>query len=170
MSLPPELLAPPPRNPAAAAPFLKKTKKTAFGMIFGAMALCPLIAAVFWLKTGDFNQTTILISVGISSLVELMGVALLMNASRSLQLFREGLAAVGKIRKVTAPADNTFVFEVEYLGGNGTMKVGTVTMIGAQQLDTRVGAEVAVLHSLTDARRFAVYTPGLGMVTGVVAR
>lgn len=37
------------------------------------------------------------------------------------------------------------------------------------EIDTREGAEVAVLYSVSNPKQFAVYTPGLGMTVGLVS-
>ncbi len=84
-----------------------------------------------------------------------------------------------KVRKTMAASQrvwpdnqgNAYVFlEVEFRGAGGMTKVGRVTTLGhVSEIDARVGAEVAVFHSPTDDRRFAVYTPGIAMIAGVVA-
>ena len=174
MALPPELMAPTPRDPAVAEKFLAKTKKRATGTIAAGALLVPVMVLLMWLKFGTVDALSIGLSLGVGGLVELVGVALLVNANRAAVLFRQGVAVLGKVRKVTAPPDrqgNAYVFlEIEFTDGSGTTQVGKVTTIGnVSEIDTREGAEVAVLYSLSNARQFAVYTPGLGMTVGVVA-
>lgn len=174
MALPPELMAPTPRDPAVAEKFLAKTKKRATGTMAAGALLVPAMVALMWLKFGAVDALSVGISLGVGGLVELVGVALLVNASRATVLFREGRAVLGKVRKVTAPADgqgNAYVFlEIEFIGGSGTTQVGKVTTVGhLKEIDTREGAEVAVLYSPSHPRQFAVYTPGLGMTVGVVS-
>ena len=137
-------------------------------MIFGGAALSPLLVAIFWLAFGDFNLTTVLISVGISSLVELMGVALLINARKSFELFRTGRAVVGRVSSVKASRGSYCALEVEFLGSSGTLQVGSVVRVGG--LSVREGDPVAVLTSQADPRRFAIYSPGHGMMAGGIKR
>jgi hypothetical protein len=173
MPLPQELSGPPPRDPAAAQAFLAKTRKKATGTIFGGVLLVPVMVGLMWLKFRSIDGLSIGISLGVGGLVALIGVALLVNANRALLLFREGIAVLGRVRKVTAPPDrkgNAYVFiEVEFPGADGAMQVGKVTTISnVTQIDTAAGAEVAVLYSPGKSRQFAIYTPGLGMAVGMV--
>ncbi len=171
MPLPAELLAPPPRDVAAAQKFLAKSRKTAFGVLVGGAALTPLLLLMMWLKFGALDGLALGISLGVGGLVELMGAALLFNSGRAATLFRDGAATLGTVRKVTAPADNQgnayVLLEVAFIGSAGP-RHGKVTLLGnTRDIDTREGAEIAVLYSPIDAKPFAVYTPGLGMSVGV---
>jgi hypothetical protein len=173
MPLPPELLAPAPRDAAVAEKFLAKTRKRATTTMAVGALLVPAMVLLMWLKFRAVDALAIGISLGVGGLVEFLGVAFLLNANRAAVLFREGIAVLGKVRKVTAPPDrqgNAYVFlEIEFTGGSGTTQLGKVTTMGnVNEIDTREGAEVAVLYSVSNPKQFAVYTPGLGMTVGLV--
>lgn len=160
---------PPPRPAGAADVFLAKPRKNALRMILGGGALFPLLVAIFWLNFGDFNAMTVGISVGISGLVELMGAALYFNTHKSRQLFCNGTSAMGRVRKATVPTENVTTLEVEFPGPTGAMRVGSVTVVGAEGATLPEGAPVPVLFWPSGDRRFALYTPKLGMMTGLTA-
>jgi hypothetical protein len=108
----------------------------------------------------------------VGGLVIFMGVALLANTQRSLALFREGTATLGRIHKVNAPADQhgnaTVILEVTFTGAQGPC-TGQVVMLGKLgEFDAREGLEVPVLFSAAKPKQFAVYASGLGMYVGTV--
>lgn len=167
--LPPELRVSPPRPEGAAGHFLAKPKKNALRMILGGTALFPVLVVIFWLNFGDLNAATVGISLGISTLVELMGAALLFNTRKSLQLFRDGTSVMGRVRRATVPSPNITTLEVEFPGATGATRVGSVTVVGAEGATLPEGAPVPVLFWPSGDRRFAIYTPALGMMAGVTA-
>lgn len=155
---------PPPRPAGAADVFLAKPRKNALRMMLGGGALFPLLVLIFFLNFGDFNAMTVGISFGICGLVELMGAALFFNTHKSRQLFCNGTSAMGRVRKSVVPTPNVTTLEVEF-----NDRVGSVTVVGAEGATLPEGASVPVLFWPSGDRRFAIYTPALGMMTGVTA-
>ena len=84
-------------------------------------------------------------------LVEMFGVAMLVNMQRGRRLFIERIAVLEKITKVKAAADrrtNAYVFvDVELKDDRGATLMGKVTTISTTKyVDAREGNEVPVLY------------------------
>jgi hypothetical protein len=175
MELPAELRAPTPRDPATAQRFLAKGRGLARGIIFAGLGLAPAMVGLLWLKFGTIDGLAIGLGAGIGGLVCLIGVALLVNQQKALALFTLGHAGIGRIVDVKAMGDGTndaryVTLTVELVDSHGATRRGTVLTLSQQQeIDARAGAEVAVL-SLATERRFAVFTPGLGLVAGALQK
>jgi hypothetical protein len=172
MDMPSELQAPPPRSLAAAGPLLDKGKQRARGIFIGGALLFPLVIAIGYFKFGDIDAIIVAGALGISTLVELMGMAMLVQAKRAANLFSNGVASMGTIVKVKAPADrqgNAYVYiDVQFRDAGGQSVTGTITtMANVSELDAREGAEVPVLHIAGD-RRMGIYTPKLGLMAGMI--
>jgi hypothetical protein len=175
MELPPELRAPPPRDPATAKRFLARGQGLARGIILTGLALAPAMVGLLWLKFGALDSLSIGMGIGVGGFVSLIGVGLTFNQQRALALFTQGHAGVGRVVDVKAMGDGTndaryVMLTVELVDAHGATRRGTVvTLAQRQEVDARTGTEVAVLSLATD-RRFAVFTPSLGLVAGALQK
>ena len=171
--LPSELQSPPPRELGAAAPLLAKNRSTIRGMIVGTFLLPPAVVLLMWLKFRTVDGLSVGLALGIGALVGLFAFALSVQKKRAERLFREGTAAVGKVKSLETPGDrqgNAYIIaHIEFQDAGGKVRLGQVTSVGrASSVDRREGDEVAVLYLENDAKAFAIYSPGLGIVPGVI--
>ncbi len=167
--MPAELLAPRPRDPRAAARLFAKNRSTVTAMFAGGAILPPVVLFCLWLKFGSIDALSIGFAFGLGAFVELFGVAMLVQMGRAKRLYRDGVAMLGRVEAVkvsSEPQGSAYVqARIAFLDG----RIGEFTTVGRRaEVDLAEGMEVPVLYLASDPRRFAVYSPALGMIAGVV--
>ncbi len=170
--IPEELRSGPPRDVSSAAEMFARNRSIVRSCAIGALVLPLVMIGIFWMKYGAVDGLGIGLGVGLGAFVGLFAVAMHVQRRRAERLYRDGVAATGRVSKVVAPGDrngNAYITaHVEFEDATGKKRTGMVTTIGHQSaVDRREGDEVTVLY-LEDARAFAIYTPGLGLVPGVL--
>ena len=171
--LPVELQAPPPRDPDAAGALFAKNRALLRGLCTGAVVVAALFLLGYALWFGSVDPFSAGLAIGLEALIALFAVAMRVQLARAQRLYRDGIATVGRVRSVQTSADgegNAYIsVHVEFVDAAGATRAGQVTTIGrARETDRREGDEVAVLYLPDAPKKFAIYTPGLGMVPGVV--
>lgn len=165
--LPPPLNKPAPRDIDLKHELFSKNMKRVRGIFIGAFFIIPLVALIFWWKFDDLMAGFIW-GLGIAMLFEMLGVALLINTKRSLELVRQGVATVGVVESIQAPADRQgnayIILKVTYSDNLGLRYTGNVGMVGAAaDADRKTGDQIAVLYLNEKPDTFAVYSPGIGI-------
>jgi len=165
--LPPELNKPAPRDINFNHELFKKNRKKITGIFIGSAFIIPLVAVLFWWKFDDV-MAGVWWGLGITLLIELMGVALLINTKRSVELFKNGVATIGVVESMDAPADRQgnayIVLKVSYADKQGMSYLGNIAMMGkAAEADRKAGDQIAVLYMEEKPQTFATYSPGIGI-------
>lgn len=168
-----ELQASPPRDTRAAAPLLTKGGNKIRGMLVGGAVLPVLVVLLLWLRYGSIDSLGIGLAIGIGALVELVALALLAQRNRAVRLFRDGIATIGKVCRMETPSDPRgaayIIAHIEFQDKAGTVRVGQITTLGHKSaVDRREGDQVDVLYLENEPSKFAIFTPGLGIVPGIV--
>lgn len=170
--IPPELQTSPPRDLSSATVLLGKNKATMRSLYIGALCMPPLMIALCWLRFGnDSVMYGLYFGLGLGVLVAFMGFAMQVNTKRSEELFCNGTAVEATITKMQAPGDrnkNAYIlFTIEFKDGLGQTLNGTATTLGKTgTVDKKVGDKVAVLYKKELPDLFAIYYPGVGIMSG----
>jgi hypothetical protein len=170
--LPPELQTAPPRRLPAAGPLFNRNRGKVRTFLIGADLAFPLVLGLFWLRFGEVGIFAISAAAGLSALSALFAFAFHVQTKRGEQLFREGVATLGRVRRMQAPADrggNAYaLLQVEFEDAGGRTRVGQFTTVGHRtEFDAREGAQVPVLYLPGAPQKCAIYTPGFGVLAGV---
>lgn len=167
MSLPPELSKPAPRDIDFNHELFSKNRKRITGIFIGSAFIIPLVAFLFWWKFDDV-MAGVYWGLGITALIEMMGIAMLINTKKSVALFKNGIATLGTVESAQAPADkhgNAYiVLKVSYTDKIGMRYSGNVAQMGkAAEADRKAGDQIAVLYLDESPTTFAIYSPGIGI-------
>lgn len=167
MELPIELSKASPRDIDFNHAFFAKTQKRIKSIFVGAFFIIPLMALIFLWKFNDIVSGLIW-GAALTAFFELFAVALLVNVKKSVELFRSGIATMGTVEKMDAPADKNgnayFVMKVSYSDKFGITYSGNVATIGkASELDKKNGDQIIILYLEKAPQTFAIYTPGIGI-------
>ena len=165
--LPAELNKPAPRDISFNHELFSKNRKKIKSIFLGSMLILPLVIFIFWWKFDDI-YTGIYVGVGIAVLVELMALALYINTTKAVELFKNGVATIGVVESMQAPADregNAYItLRISYADKQGMSYSGNIVMIGkAAEADKKEGDQVAVLFMEDKPQLFAMYSPGIGI-------
>jgi hypothetical protein len=172
--IPSELQKPTPRNPEEAGNIFSKNDKMITALFIGGMLVPVLVALIFIIKGAQENlQLACIIGFGIGFIVEMMGVAMLVNKKRLQALYINGKVFSGKITNIVAPGDknnNAYIFiDVEFKDSLGQTLTGKASTMGkTYDVDKSVGQEVIVLYD--SGKNFALYTSGIGMALGAIKK
>ena len=174
--LPPELEQPAPRDLSLVERLIAKNRALTKNLYIWSFVCIPLMAFIFWYKWGNDDVLNgAYIGAGITALCMLWGYAMDVNTKRSIKLYQLGKAVVGKVTKIQAPADrnnNAYILTyVEYKISNGNRFKGHAGTSGKQyEVDLKVGDDISVLYMDEQPGKFAIYSPGVGMATGLAKR
>ena len=165
--LPPELAKPAPRDIDFNHELFSKNRKKIKSIFIGSFLIIPLVAFIFWWKFDDFVPG-IFWGVGIAALFELMAVALFINTKKSVELFKNGVATIGVVESMQAPADregNAYItLRISYADKQGMSYIGNIAMMGkAVEADRKAGDQIAILFMEDKPEIFAMYSPGIGI-------
>jgi hypothetical protein len=170
--IPAELQSPPPRPLSSATVLLGKNKSSIRSLYLGALCMPLLMVALCWLRFGNHGiMYGIYFGLGLGALVAFMGFAMQVNTKRSEELFCNGTAVEATIVKLQAPGDRNknayLLFTVEFADALGGTFTGTATTLGKTgSIDKKVGDKIAVLYKKEAPDLFAIYYPGVGIMSG----
>ncbi|MBA3664432.1 MAG: hypothetical protein H0W61_09515 [Bacteroidetes bacterium] len=145
----------------------KKNRSRIKSVFLGSLLIIPLMAVLFYFKFDDL-MAGVLWGIGLTSFFELIGVAMMINAKKSVELFRDGAVTQGLVDSIKAPPDkqgNTImVLKVTYADNLGVKYSGNASMMGkASDVDKKAGDPVTVVYKKDAPQTFAIYTPGIGI-------
>jgi len=165
--LPVELTKPTPRDIDYKHELFAKNRKKITGIFIGSAFIIPLVALLFWWKFDDV-MAGVWWGLGITALIELMGLALLVNTKKAVELFKNGAATIGVVESIKAPADRQgnayIVLNVSYADKTGQPYAGHIGTTGAAaDADRKAGDQIAVLYMEDKPTTFAIYSPGIGI-------
>ena len=168
--LPIELTKNAPRDIDYNHELFKKNRTKVKSIFIGSFLIIPLMTVLFYWKFGaDAAVSGALWGVCVTAFFELFAVALMVNGKRSVQLFKDGVATLGTVESVKAPADRQgnvmMVLKISYVDKLGMNYSGLVSMVGkATEVDKKAGDEITVLYLNDKPQTFAIYTPNIGIV------
>lgn len=167
MILPTELSKAPPRDIDYNHELFSKNRKKIKSIFIGSFLLTPLVAMLFFWKFGDVVAGVIW-GFGLTAFCELFALAIMVNTKKSVELFRNGIATLGTVDSINAPADKQgnayFILKVSYADKLGMTFNGNVAMIGkATEADKKAGDQITILYMEDKPETFAIYSPGIGI-------
>ncbi len=171
--IPAELLKNTPRDINYSDPLFSKNRKKVKGILIGSLLIIPLVGMISWWKWDDL-VSGILWGAGIAALFELMGVAMMLNGMKAVNLCRNGNVTMGIVEKseihgntgahsITQSAGYIFI-HVIYNDRLGQGFDGMVPFIGnKQEIDLKPGEQVPVLYLDEKPETFILYSESLGI-------
>jgi hypothetical protein len=173
--IPQELQKNPPRDIQYTDDLFSKNRKKSKSLMIGSTLLIPLVGILFWWRFNDFVSGLIW-GAGIAALGELMGVALMLNAKKAVNLCQNGLVTLGTIQKAaitgntgkytTADSAGYIFIHVIYKEKLGRELKGQVSFIGSKkEIDLKDGDQVPVLYLNEKPETFIIYSTTLGIST-----
>jgi len=169
--IPEELLKNTPRNIQYSDDLFKKNRKKVKGILVGSLFIIPLVGLIFMWKFDDLVSGLIW-GAGIAAFFELMGLALMMNAKKAVNLCQNGIVTMGNVTKssIHGNSDATsagYIFiNVIYQEKLGKELKGIVSFLGNQkEIDLREGDRVPVLYLNEKPGTFILYSTSLGVST-----
>ena len=177
--IPKELQANPPRDIKYTDDVFKKNRSKTRGLFIYSLFVIPLCALLFWLKFGSGSIITgVLIGVGMAALGELMGLALMMNAKKAVNLCQNGIVTLGTVQKVDFQAGTVkvgkstkvdaagYVFiNVIYKDGSGKELTAKVMFsnVTQKEVDLKEGDQVPVIYLNENPEMFLIYSTSMGI-------
>ncbi len=171
MDMPPELSAPPPRDPYRAEPFLARGKRRAWNLVFVGLGL--LAAMVLWarLELRSVKDWWLVLPGIVGAGAVLLGLGRLSVQGRAMSLFVSGQATWARVTelKVSGDGHDGTRTEVTVEFTDGTGKAKGVVKLSGRPGDLGLGIGSALV-ALSDGHQFAVHAPTQGLHVGRLTR
>lgn len=174
MNLPPQLLQPPPRDPAGMDGVFESRAKLGFRMLAGiwtfTIVLVGLIGLRAYLKYGEFDVLlggAIAGSVGVAlSIAVAIGVVL--GQGRAQRLYTQGLVTTGRVRSAqpNVSPDYPAAIEIDFQDAWGRPGLGHVAVKWSRASWLTPGATLPVMYHPSEAALFGAFVNGIGVVLG----
>ena len=80
------------RSPEAPAARFARARVSARSWLIAGAVLMPVILGAFWLKSGHIDRLAVFVTIGVTTLVDMIGVAQLLMLGRAMERHRRRIA------------------------------------------------------------------------------
>ena len=174
MSVPPQLMTPPPRDPAGMSGLFESRLALGVRMLAGiwtlVLVLVGLMALRAYLKDGDLD---VVVAGGIAGVVGValsaaVVIGLVLAHGRAQRLYTQGLVATGRVRSAqpNVSPDYPASIDIDFQDAWGRPGLGHIAVKWSRASWLTPGVTLPVMYHPSEGALFGAYVNGIGVVLG----